>query len=118
MKQKHQILVHGLRNNNIEETGRLSAQNGRIEEITFAHAKKDLQQNSLSRRPLIQPKTPPQSSLQSSSPRSSRQRLLKRSKILEYLDTSERKWVQVIMLPHAEHLISHWLEDDNATYSS
>lgn len=94
MKQKHQILVRGLRDHSFDDTKEPhSGKSGRIEEISFAHAQRDLQsgQGEIKQKTFIQPRTPSKGvSQSSSSPGPSRQSLLRRSKVLENLDINDR----------------------------
>lgn len=94
MKQKHQILVRGLRDHSLDDIKESrSERSGRIEEIGFAHAQKDLHngQGGVKPKTFIQPRAPPKGvSQSSSSPGPSKQTLLRRSKVLENLDINDR----------------------------
>lgn len=97
MKQKHQILVQGLRDHSLDDTNEpRSGKSGRIEEISFAHAQRDLQsgQGGIEQKTFIQPRIPSKGfSQSSSSPGPSKQSLLRRSKVLENLDINDRAFL-------------------------
>ncbi|KAL5525932.1 hypothetical protein ACEPAG_7270 [Sanghuangporus baumii] len=98
MKQRHQILARGLRNHNLDDKDSRPDQSGRIEEIEFAHAKKDLQQIGVPTRSSIQASLPRSRLLSSSSPNSSnKQTLVRRSKVLEDLDINEPSGLKATM---------------------
>ncbi|KAL5503980.1 hypothetical protein ACEPAH_8052 [Sanghuangporus vaninii] len=97
MKQKHQIIARGLRNQSLDGNDYRPAQSGRIEEIGFAHAKKDLQQIGISTRLSVQARVPASHLLSSSSPSLSKQNLVRRSKILEDLDINEPSGLKATM---------------------
>ncbi|KAL5485849.1 hypothetical protein ACEPAI_6891 [Sanghuangporus weigelae] len=97
MKQRHQILARGLRNHNLDDKDYRPTQSGRIEEIGFAHAKMDLQQIGIPTRSSVQARVPASRLLSSSSPSSSKQILVKRSKVLEDLDINEPSGLKATM---------------------
>ena len=88
MKQRHQILARGLR---LDDKDHRPTQSARIEEIGFAHAKRDLGQHGLSSsKPSSRTRPPALGLLSSSSPSSGKRGLLRTSKILEDLYINER----------------------------
>ncbi|KAL5526723.1 hypothetical protein ACEPAF_8448 [Sanghuangporus sanghuang] len=97
MKQKHQILARGLRSHSLDGNDYRPAQSGRIEEIGFAHAKKDLQQIGISTRFSVQARAPASRLLSSSSPNLSKQNMVRRSKVLEDLDINEPSGLKATM---------------------
>lgn len=93
MKQKHQILARGLRENPNDDGEPPSIRPGRLEQIGFAHARKDLQtdpgkpnaKSSLEYNALTKNRLLP-----SSSPGSVRRSQVRKSKLLESLDMNDR----------------------------
>ncbi|KAH8118199.1 hypothetical protein DFH11DRAFT_883990 [Phellopilus nigrolimitatus] len=91
MKQRHQILVRGLQEDFRDDTDKHSTQPGHKEEISLAHAKKDLQVGVDAKTRNTNPSTSHRtlnSFLQSSSSPGQYSRA-RRSKILETLDINE-----------------------------
>ena len=94
MKQRHQILAHGLRNQSLNDANGLRPiRQRRMEDIGFAHARANSQsdpgganvETTREMETLVKPPFFP-----SSSPSSLRQSRIRKSKLLEDLDINER----------------------------